>query len=426
MTSSTLAYLNAVIKELWPQSAIDSLAFSEIPLLAFVNKKTDFSKKVKHIALQFGNPQGRNANFAIAQANGSASKFADWLLTRVDDYAVGQLDSVLIESIDSVLIASAKDKKAAAAALVDALKNQIGGSLTELNRSLHKALFGNGSGVLGQADGAGAAAASDTLTLTSVEDVASFSPGMTVVLSALDDGTGVIAGKEVIKAVDRDTGTITSTSPAWNTVIVGALDNMYVYVDGEPGKKVVGLDGWLPATPPGAALFFGVDRSIDPVSLGGIRYDGSADGTKKEALENAAGRLMREGNGANPTHIFMNPTDAQKLNIELGSQRVYEDLLGKGTSGKAVNFGFKAVVMSTMCGNLSVIPDYQCPIGVAYMLDMSTWTFYSMGGVPQLFEEDGLTIFRRAPNSDGYEYLAAYRGNLVCTAPGRNVRVKLP
>ena len=414
MTSSTLADFNAVIKELWPQSAIDSLAFTETPLLALVNKKTDFSEKVKHIALQFGNPQGRSANFAIAQANGSASKFVDWLLTRVDDYAVGQLDSVLIEST--------KGKKAA---LVDALENEIGGSLTELNRSLHKALFGNGSGVLGQADGAGAAAATDTLTLTNVEDVASFSPGMTVVLSALGDGTGVIAGKEVIKAVDRDLGTITSTSPAWNTVIVGALDNMYVYVEGDPGSKVIGLDGWLPATSPGATLFFGVDRSTDPVSLGGVRYNGSADGTKKEALENAAGRLMREGNGANPTHIFMNPTDAQKLNIELGSQRVYEDLLGKGTSGKAVNFGFKAVVMSTMRGNLSVVPDYQCPIGVAYMLDMSTWTFYSLGGAPRLLGEDGLKILR-ASTSDGYEYRAAYRGNLVCTAPGRNVRVMLP
>ncbi len=416
MAQTTLADLNDVIKELWPQNRLDNLAFGETPFLAVVNKETSFNEDIKHIVLQYGNPQGRSATFATAQANNSASQFADWQLTRVSDYAVGTLAGELLEATKG---------KGRGAALVDALDNAIEGSMTELARSLHKSLFGDGSGKLGQSNGAGGAFASPTFTLTNVEDVASFQKNMTVVLSPNADGTGIRAGKEVIAAVDRDAGTITSTSANWNTVILTALNDDFVYVEGDATKMVTGLSGWIPQAAPGAALFFGVDRTSDVVSLAGIRYDGSADGTKKEALENAAGRLMREGNGAKPDTILMNPVDAQKLNIELGSQRVYEDVLGQSSSGKAVDFGFKAVTMATMRGNMKVLPDYQCPIGKAYMLDMSTWTFHSLGGAPRLLGEDGLKILRSA-TEDGYEYRAGYRGNLVCSAPGRNVLVTLP
>jgi len=412
---------DAVLKELWPQERIDNLAFSQTPFLAIIKKRTDFTEKLRHIALQYGNPQGRSATFANAQGNVSASLFSDWQINRATDYAVGVISGELLES--------SKDKKAS---IVSALDTEIKGSLTELSRSLHKSLFGDGSGTLGPLSTT-ASIATPTATLANVEDISKFAVGMTVVAAATPTGAIRVGGaaRALITAVDRDAGTVTTTAN-WNALFTTLAAGDYLFVEGDAqnggsAKKVMGLAGWLPTTTPTSTPFFGVDRTADPVSLAGVRYDGSADGTKTEALQRAAARIMREGNGATPTVVIMNPVDLGDLLVELGSQKVfYSEVKAMSVKGKEMAaIGFDVVAVHTSAGAVKVLGDYECPLGLAYMLDMETWTFHSLLGAPRVVSDDGLNILRAA-SSDGFEYRAVYRGQLACTAPGRNAVVTLP
>jgi len=417
--SATLSDYDAVLEELWPQTRVEDLTFDKTPFWGILSKDTDFEEKIKHIAIQIESNQGRSVDFATAQANQGSAQYGEWLITKVSDYAVGGVNGELLETT--------KTRKAS---LVGALDNEMKGSFTTLRRSLHKGLFSDGTGSLGRLDGG--AVASPTVTISNVENIGSFSIGMYLKAAATTTGA-VRAGRVKLTGVDRDTGTLT-TSGNWNAAgnipTLVATDYLFVEGDAPNGSglltKVAGLDGWLPATAPTAGdSWFGKDRSVDPVALAGIRYDGSAAGTISEALQLAGARVNREGNGAQPDTIIMSPLDIAKLGIELGSQTTRPRRSAVRADGSTASIGYRGYELETPAGTMTVFSDYQCPQGVAYMLTMSTWKFSSLLAAPVLITWDGLRIRAKA-NADGFEYRARYRGQLYCTAPGKNCRVTLP
>ena len=76
-------------------------------------------------------------------------------------------------------------------------------------------------------------------------------------------------------------------------------------------------------------------------------------------------------------------------------------------------------------GSCEVVPDKDCPDGVAYILQMDTWTLASIGEVIQLSKFDNLRVLRQA-NDDGIEVRVHSYAQLGCGAPGWNCRVTLP
>lgn len=406
--SLDMTTFDAALKQHYTPQRVENMVYEDNPFLALLAKYKNFGGKNLPVPILYGNPQGRSATFATAQSNVTESKLTDFVLTRVSDYAVATISSEVMEA-----------SKGNNNAFMEAATTEIDGALQSLTRSLAWSLFRDSSGYIGQVNAEPAETASTfTFTLKSIEDVVNFEVGQVLRIHSAKSGGSARTSdgsddEWSVAAVDRDAGTITLTGTYNSSGTIAADD--YIFVDGDRGSKISGLESWLPESAPSSTEFFGVDRSVDPTRLAGIRYDGSALPIE-EALITAAARAAREG--AKPSHCFLNHAKFAELEKALGSKVQYTDLKANA------EIMFKGITIHGPRGDIKVIADHNCPSNVAYMLDMQTWKLYSLGECPRLIDNDGNKMLRQA-SADGVEVRAVYRAQLGCVAPGRNVRIKL-
>ena len=298
---------------------------------------------------------------------------------------------------------------------MEAATTEIDGAINSLTRSIAIGMYRDSSGYIGQAS---AAPVSSVVTLKSAGDITNFEVGQVVEFwTAKSGGTetniDTANSQTIITAVDRSAGTFTLdvTQDGGNDV---AADD-FVFVEGDRGLGISGLEGWVPSAAPGATAFFGVDRSADTNRLGGIRYDGSSDPIE-EALIEGASRGAREGGKID--HAFISYAKYSELEKALGSKVQYIDLK------MSAEVGFRGIEINGPRGMIKVIPDQNCPDDVCYMLQLSTWKLYSLGKAVKVLNTDGLNMLRQA-SADGVEVRYGFYGNVGCRGPGYNVRVTL-
>jgi hypothetical protein len=363
------------------------------------------------IPLIYGNPQGRSATFATAQSVGanSYSKIEDFVLTRVKDYAVATIDNETLEA-----------SKGNANAFMEAATTEIDGAINALTRSLAIAMYRDGTGAIGQVYAEPAEAATTVITLKEANDVTNFEVGMQVVIWSATSGgsqrtTDGSDNTWLITNIDRSASSPTITLDDAYTSSGSIAANDYIFVDGDRGAKLKGLDAWVPSSAPSSATFFGVDRSVDTLRLGGNRYDGSALPIE-EALTEGAARAAREG--AKIDHYFVNYDTYSELQKALGAKVQYVDL--KATA----EIGFRGIQINGPRGPINVVPDQNCQSDVAWGLQLNTWKLYSLGKAVRVIDTDGLQMLRQA-SSDGVEVRYGFYGQLGCRGPGFNIRVAL-
>ena len=401
--SLDMATFASALKAHYTNDTVENMVYQDNPTLALVAKMEDFAGKNLPIPIIYGNPQGRSSNFATAQANKTSSKLKDFVLTRAKDYSLASIDNETIEA-----------SKGNANAFMEAATTEIDGAIHSAARSLAIAMFGTGSGSIGQIDNAQVLTAT-VIQLEKVEAVTNFEVGQTLQVSATDGGTVVRAGTIQVVGVDRDLGQITINAPL-NTAIPAVAVSDYIFVQGDYDQKIKGFAAWLPAVSPLVTdNFFSVNRSADATRLAGIRFDGSAQPIE-EALIGGASRAAREG--AKSTHCVMSYDKFSQLEKELGTKVRYMDL-------KVTNFvGFRGIQVNGPRGIINVYADQNCPTDVAYMLQLDTWKLYSLGKAPKILDTDGLKMLRDS-NADSVEIRVGYYAQLGCRAPGFNVRIKL-
>ena len=78
--------------------------------------------------------------------------------------------------------------------------------------------------------------------------------------------------------------------------------------------------------------------------------------------------------------------------------------------------GFKSLVIQGDYGEMDVVPCPKCKQGVAWVLQLDTWSLNSIGKTPKILMRDGLRITRSA-TADSYEVRVGMYGNLGCVAP---------
>lgn len=393
----------SALKVHYTNDKVENMVYNDNPLLAMVPKMETFTGKNLPIPIIYGNPQGRSANFVKAQQNKTNSKLKDFVLTRAKDYSMASIDNETMEA-----------SKGDAAAFMEAATTEIDGAINSAARSLAIALFGSGTGKIGEVDSS-TVLTSSVIQLDKVESVTNFEEGQTLQVSATNGGTVVRAGTLVVTKVDRDLGLITVNAPL-NTAVPAIALGDSIFIDGDYDQKVKGLDAWLPAVSPAPTdNFFSVNRSSDATRLAGIRFDGSAMPIE-EALIKASSRAAREG--AKPNYAFMSYAKYAQLEVELGSKVRYTDL-------KVTNFiGFRGIQINGAKGIITIVADQNCPEDVCYMLQMDTWKLYSLGKAPKILDADGLKMLRES-SADAVEIRIGYYAQCGCRAPGFNVRIKL-
>ena len=383
----------AALKQHYTDEKIENMVYKDNPFLAMIAKYEDFGGENLKLPVKYGLPMGRSATFADAVSNKSASQLKAFLLTRKADYAIASIANETIEA-----------SKGNANAFIEAATFEIDGAIEAATRSLAISLYGDGSGQIGVVGSlATTTASNDTVTLATIQDITNFEVGM-----QLNFGTAT-SNKE-ISTINRDTGVILLTGAS------GATTTEAIYVDGDKDNKLTGLGGWLPSSAPGSTdSFFGVNRSSDATRLGGIRFDGSSLPIE-EALIGAAARVAREG--GKPDVCFINYNNFADLEKALGSKVSYVDV--------KVNpeIGFRGILVHGPRGPIKVVPDQNCPNGVAYMLQMDVWKLYSLGKAPKILDSDGLK-FLRDSSADSVEVRVGYYAQLGCRGPGYNVRIAL-
>ena len=400
------------LKEHYKPLRVQNMVYKDNPLFAMMPKYTKFGGENMPIPLIYSNPQRRSATFATGQANTSTSALEQFVLTRSKDYSFA---SITGESIK----ATERDSDA----FLRYATMEIDGALHSLTRSLAVAMYRDGSGERGQVNAEPSDSANMVITLKNSEDITNFEVGMVLnVWSATSGGSQRTAKTSTtqdftVDAIDRDAGTLTFTGQEYATGTGGdiAADD-YIFVKGDRGLMVTGLEGWCPASAPGATAFFGVDRTADVTRLGGNRFDGSALPIE-EALIGGASRVAREG--GSPTHCFVDFATFSNLEKALGSKVVYSE-----AKARDVDIGFSAISLRGPRGTIQIVPDQNCQPDVAWMLQMDTWSLNTLGEAPMFLDLDNNRMLRESA-ADAYEVRLGYYGNVACNAPGYNCRVAL-
>ena len=383
----------AALKQHYTDEKIENMVYKDNPFLAMISKYEDFGGENLKLPVKYGIPMGRSATFADAVSNKTASQLKAFLLTRKADYAIASIANETIEA-----------SKGNANAFIEAATFEIDGAIESATRSLAISLYGDGSGSIGVVGAlATTTASNDTVTLATIQDITNFEVGM-----QLNFGTATANKK--IDSINRDTGVFILDAAS------GATTTEAIYVDGDKDNMLTGLGGWLPSTAPASTdSFFGVNRSSDSTRLGGIRFDASSL-PLEEGLIGAAARVAREG--GKPDVCFVNYSNFADLEKALGSKVSYVDV--------KVNpeIGFRGILVHGPRGPIKVVPDQNCPNGVAYMLQMDVWKLYSLGKAPKILDSDGLK-FLRDSTADAVEVRVGYYAQLGCRGPGYNVRIAL-
>lgn len=338
-----------------------------------------------------------------AQNNQTAAVIDSFLLTRVSDYSIATIDN-------QTMLASKTDKMA----FLEGAKVVIDGAMSQIVDSLAGALFRNGTGSIGQIS----SITTGVIQLADVDSVTQFELNMTLQANSTDGGTPRAALGYVI-AVDRSLGKITvassgiggsaATPSGWTT-------NDYLLVQGDNNAKLSGLASWLPSTAPGATAFFGVDRSVDTVRLGGVRFDGSSESIE-EALIDCSSLLAREG--GKPDVAIMNYTSWGALEKSLGTKVQYVDAKGPA------DIMFRGILVNGANSQIKVFPDRSQVKQRCHLLTMKNWCLNSLGDAPQILRYgDGLEMLR-VSNADAAEVRIGYYAQLSSNAPGWSATLSL-
>jgi len=372
--------------------------------------------------LVYGTPQGRSATFSNAQGNQTAPYDVSFFVYRASNYQLVTITNELIEATKDDI-----------GAFIDQVKLNMDTGFRNISNDLAHDLFAPATGERGQIS----SISTGVIVLTNANDIVNFEVGMTLVSYSVSGQTptqSTSAALGYVIAVNRSAGTVTvsdtSISGSAGTPTNWSTSFKYLAVQGDinftsnglrPGNalKIAGLSYWLPTTAPTSGdSFWGVDRSVDPTRLAGVRFDGSSESIE-EALIDAASLVAREG--GMPDMCFMNFASYAALEKSLGAKVQYVDV-----KHEEADIAFAGIRVHAPYGPITVIPDRSCQPQTAYLLDLKVWKLRSLGKMPHIltYGVEGLQGLR-VGTADALEVRIGYYGNLVCSAPGWNCVVQL-
>jgi hypothetical protein len=389
----------ALLKTYYTPEAVAKLVYENHPFLGIIKKQKMMTGNQLVVPVIYGSTANTTGTFANAINGANSVPAKSFTVTTADLFNSAVIDHKLIES-------SRTDKVSFARAVTVA----VNGAMEDMANVYSKALFGDGSGSLGQIstiDKSG-----DVIVMTDRSAVRQLQPGSLIVGDDLASMASPHAETLTVLTVDRDAGSFTYSGTDSNFA-----NGHYIARLGSAGVGHAGLAAWLPAGSGRAAAlaasFFGVVRSADSVRLGGIAYDASSESIE-DAIISCCRRVIDEG--GRPKLVLMSSPDYVKLLQAIAGKYVVGNVPGQGA-----NISYDGIRFATSSGPVDVLVDPDCSAGKAYILDVSTWALAFLGSDPVScpWNADGLESLRGASTNDIQLRMFSY-SNLVCSAPGRN------
>lgn len=408
--AANLTTLSNAAKTLFTDKEIEMKSYKDRPLWAMLPKETDFIGKSMIIPFRTAPNAARSHTFSTsvgATGNASSSAWVQLTVTRAKDYSHFFIDG---ETADALTGRNA-------GSFIDALENEMEGAVQNASETLAREIYGNGGAALAKGDGAYSVAGA-VATLSKKADIIKFYPNQVIRMASTDGTSGSLrAGSLTVQSVDRDAGTVTFTGNV-NAGVTSPVNTDYFFIDGDFGLGIKGLDIIVPGTAPSAAndYFTGLDRTVDPQFLAGVRVDATG-----LMIEEAIQLGLTKGSiaGAKPKKGFLHPDRFLDLKLSLQSHMRYD--MAKTTVGE---IGFEGVKIIGTNGTCEIYEDAFCSPDVCWLLTMDKLRFKSIGKAPKLRQQDGLTMLR-SQTADEYVGAYLYYGQMICDAPGQQVRVKL-
>jgi len=390
----------ALLKTYFTPEAVAQLVYTGHPFLGIIKKQKMTTGSQMQIPIIYGSTANTSGTFGNAIGGTVSAPSKAFYVTTADLFNSAVIDHKLIS-------ASKGDKRSFANAVTVAVR----GAIEDMANVYSKALFGDGSGALGQISTINTG--TDTIVMTERSAVRQLQPGSLIVGDDAAAMTSPHAETLTVLTVDRDAGSFTYSGTDSNFA-----NGHYIARLGSAGVGHSGLSAWLPAGSGRAAAlaanFFGVVRSADGVRLGGITYDASS-----ESIEDAlvAGLRRAADEGARPSVVIMSSTDYLKLIQALAGKYVQGNVPGQGAK-----ISYRGISISTSTGDVDVLVDADCPAGHAFGLELSTWSLIHLEDDPisNPWSADGLESLRSSTTNSIELRFVSY-SNLACNAPGKNV-----
>lgn len=403
----------AYMKERWEDPDKIQLAlYHDSPFYGLIEKDDAMGGYEMRLPLMNVRAQGRSATYARAVANATGSDLKRFAVTYKNNFQIGKIEGDTL-----------RDMNGNENALFDALDLEMESVLTNLKADMGFKTWGDAGGSRGRVGtiGAGLAGANCRITLSNVADSRKFEIGMLLQASA-NDGTASghalrdSGDRITITGINRALGYLEFASDVTAT-ITGLVANDYLFADGDFKECITGVAGWIPSADPSSGdSFFGVDRSANVQTLSGVRQSITGMSLEDGLVH---GLAVMGHHGAFPKHIFVNPIRWGQLARSIGARG---DRFREVKNDEA-RVSYKSMTIVGPSGDVDVLSDGGVGVNDAFALTLNTWKYGFVGKVVGLVDEDGLTI-RRGTNDDwAFEVLS--RGNIGCTAPGKNGRFTL-
>jgi hypothetical protein len=395
---------------------IQDLVNDDNPLLAMLAKDTNFVADTLPQPVINSYNQGNSSVFGNALQNQNSGSIKKFVFTRFPIYGLATIDR-------QTMLASKGDK----GAFLPAAEFAIDGAFTGLANQMSQALYGNGTGVIAQANGTIAAG---IVNLVSLDSAVNFEVGMILDATTTNNSASLsnqVAGIANILVVDRNFGiltiavaTVSGTGVVYGTVAgtpaAWTASGLYLAQDGNLSAQPPGLAGWLPFVQPITGdNFYGVDRSVDPDRLAGTRYDGTSENVE-EAVLSASAKLSKLSK-AKPDALFVSPTVYNQFEKSLQGRAIYVE-------HKEGNIGFTGIKVMAVKGPVTVFQDRSNTTNFGYLLTMKHWKIRSLMACPHIVQDDITGNILRVSDADAFQVRLAGYWMLACEAPSANAVIQ--
>jgi hypothetical protein len=425
----------AVLKELYSDDSwvMKDLVFDKNPFLAICPKdevEMGMGGKFFPIPVLYDTGAGRSAALGTAQTYQTAPQTVEFQVTRVSNYSVATLTNDFLRASASNI-----------GAFMPGAELNVKSAFRNVSNDLAHDMYGDGSGFRGSYGVGNGSITSGVIVLDNLGMVYQFAVGMALVSYSTSGQTptqSTASALGYVISVDTGLGTVTvsatqggaaGTPTNWsssfpNLAQAGDVNFIALGLSSANMLKIAGLGAWIPsAAPSGSDSFFGVNRSVSPTKLAGLRFVGGSSESIQDALIDGVNQLAAQSSEAgDPDYILINPVSYQTLVKQLTSQANYVNV-----KHDEIDISFKALVLPTANGEIAILQDRNCPAQTAYIITLKTFKLRSLGKVPQFLTFPGFydQLGFPVPGSDAVELRVGYYANLTCNAPGANAVVPL-